>query len=62
MKSSRKNNRIAWLEQNITESEQLLVMDQEALKKNPDSFSAKLSLKSTEDRLADLHKQLMELK
>lgn len=51
-------NQIAWLEKNIAEVEQLLVADREAVQNNPESFSAKLSLKSTENRLADLQKQL----
>jgi hypothetical protein len=54
----RKMNQIAWLEKNIAEVEQLLVADQDVAQKNPDSFSARLSLQSTKDRLADLQKQL----
>jgi len=51
-------NQIAWLEKNIAEVEQLLAADREAAQKNPESFSAKLSLQSTENRLVDLQKQL----
>ena len=51
-------NQIAWLKNNIAEVEQLLAADQEAVRANPGSFSAGLSLKSTQDRLADLRKQL----
>jgi hypothetical protein len=43
-----------WLEKNIQEVEQLLAADREAVNQNPESFSARLSLQSTENRLCEL--------
>ena len=51
-----------WLEKNIVEVEQLLVADREAFERNPQSFSARLSLASTENRLAELREQLQSEK
>ncbi|MDD2466175.1 MAG: hypothetical protein PHI97_19415 [Desulfobulbus sp.] len=44
----------SWRERNIQEVERLLAADRETVFKNPESFSAKLSLQSTENRLLEL--------
>lgn len=45
---------LSWLAKNIQEVERLLAADRETLRNNPESFSAKLSLQSTENRLQEL--------
>lgn len=51
-------NQITWLESSIAAVELMVSEDREKLSQNPDSFSARLVLASTEGRLADLQRQL----
>ncbi len=53
---------IPWLENNIAQVEKFLASDRRRLERNPNSFSAKLTLASTESRLADLKKKLQSEK
>ena len=45
---------LSWLAKNIQEVERLLAVDRETFRNNPESFSARLSLQSTENRLQEL--------
>ncbi len=50
-------NQTSWLEQTLDKEKQRLVAARQALKKNPTSYSARVSLQSAENRLADLRRR-----
>ena len=51
-------NQIEWLEQHLKKAEKRLVDAQLSLKKNPRSYSAKVTIQSAERNLMDLRKDL----
>ncbi len=55
-------NQIELLRQQIVKAESIRAESQENLLKNPESYSARLLLMSIENHLADLYKQVDDLK
>lgn len=55
-------NQTSWLEQTIDKAKQRLDLARQALKKNPKSYSARVTLQSAENRLANLHERFKNLK
>ncbi|MBT8356053.1 MAG: hypothetical protein HKP41_14440 [Desulfobacterales bacterium] len=53
-------NQTSWLEQTLDKEKQRLVSARQALKKNPTSYSARVTLQSAENRLADLRRRFTE--
>ena len=51
-------NQTSWLEQTLDKEKQRLVSARQALKKNPASYSARVTLQSAENRLADLQHRI----
>jgi hypothetical protein len=51
-------NQIEWLEQHLRKAEKRLVDARLSLKKNPRSYSAKVTIQSAERHLTDLRKDL----
>ncbi len=50
-------NQASWLEKTLHKEKQRLASARQALKKNPTSYSAKVTLQSAENRLADLRRR-----
>jgi hypothetical protein len=55
-------NQTSWLEQTLDKEKQRLVAARQALKKNPTSYSARVTLQSAENRLADLRRRFKKEK
>jgi hypothetical protein len=55
-------NQTSWLEQTLDKEKQRLDSARQALKKNPTSYSARVTLQSAENRLADLHERFKNQK
>ncbi|MGI9536882.1 MAG: hypothetical protein ACR2PB_07415 [Desulfocapsaceae bacterium] len=51
-------NQKSWLEKTLDNEKERLFSARKILKKNPDSYSAKVALQSAEHRLADLQQRL----
>lgn len=51
-------NQTSWLEQTLDKEKKRLDSARQALKKNPTSYSARVTLQSAENRLADLQHRL----
>jgi hypothetical protein len=55
-------NQTSWLEQILDKEKQRLDSARQALKKNPTSYSARVTLQSAENRLADLYERFKNQK
>ena len=55
-------NQTSWLEQTLDKEKQRLDSARQALKKNPTSYSARVTLQSAENRLADLYERFKNRK
>ena len=53
-------NQSSWLEQTLDKEKQRLASARQALKKNPTSYSARVTLQSAENRLADLRRRFQK--
>ncbi len=53
-------NQSSWLEQTLDKEKQRLDSARQALKKNPTSYSARVTLQSAENRLADLRRRFQK--
>ena len=51
-------NQVRWLEQVLSEEKERLAAARQTIQKNPDSYSAKVALQSSEIRLAELKSRL----
>ena len=51
-------NKKSWLEKTLDNEKERLFSARQILKKNPDSYSAKVALQSAQHRLADLQQRL----
>jgi len=51
-------NQKSWLEKTLDNEKERLCSARQILKKNPDSYSAKVALQSAQHRLADLQQRL----
>ena len=51
-------NQKSWLEKTLDNEKERLFSARQILKKNPDSYSAKVALQSAQHRLADLQQRL----
>ncbi len=51
-------NKESWLEKTLDNEKKRLISARQILKKNPNSYSAKVALQSAEHRLADLQQHL----
>jgi len=51
-------NQVAWLEQNLDNVKERLIVARQNLQKNPASYSAKVGLQTAEQRLAYLKNRL----
>jgi hypothetical protein len=51
-------NKESWLEKTLDNEKKRLISARQILKKNPNSYSAKVALQSAEHRLADLQQRL----
>ena len=51
-------NQKSWLEKTLDNEKERLFSARQILKKNPDSYSAKVALQSAQHRLADLKQRL----